>query len=131
MNTIDKLEKLADLKETLEIQQFKLDVQKQAMIEAVYTDEIKKKIAEIEAEFKPKYDVLGRTVAIADALEGEIRQEVLVAGETIKASRLQMVWVKGRESWDTKGLTGYAIDHPELEQFHKIGEPSTTLRKVV
>ena len=65
-----------------------------------------------------------------DALEAEVKQEVIEAGQTIKGSCLQACYAKGRVSWDTKMLDGYVVAHPEVEQFRKVGEPSVSIRKV-
>ncbi len=39
------------------------------------------------------------------------------------------IWNKGRASWDGKKLEGYAMDHPEILQAQKVGEPTVTFRK--
>lgn len=40
------------------------------------------------------------------------------------------VYNKGRVSWDSSGLNGYMVAHPEITAFRKEGEPSITLRKI-
>ena len=64
------------------------------------------------------------------ALEAEIKQAVISAGTTVKGSFIQAVFTKGRVSWDTKSLDGYAVAHPELLSLRKVGEPSVSLRAV-
>ena len=66
---------------------------------------------------------------IAD-VENEIRIAVTKLGQTVKGSALMAVWNKGRVKWDTKGLDGYAIAHPEIEAFRSEGEPSVSIRVV-
>ena len=104
MGTKEKLEELADLKEKQEILRNKLDDQKQAMIDSVYTPEIREAVRAIEAEFEPKYDVVNRLQPRIEELTEEIRKDVLASSETIKGSRLQMVFAKGRTSWETADL---------------------------
>ncbi len=40
------------------------------------------------------------------------------------------VWSKGRETWDTKSLDGYALAHPEIASLRKVGDPSVSIRKI-
>lgn len=64
------------------------------------------------------------------ALTQEIKEAVLKIGNTVPGSFLQAVWNKGRTSWDTKALVGYAVSHPELNGLKKVGNPSVSIRKV-
>ena len=100
---------------------------KQALIDQVYTPEIRAKIAEIEAEFESKTEAVRANLA---ALEAEVKAAVTAHGATVKGSVYQAVYVKGRVSWDTKSLDGYAAAHPELAPFRKEGDPSVSLRTV-
>jgi hypothetical protein len=38
--------------------------------------------------------------------------------------------VKGRVSWDTKALDGYAVAHPEIEKLRIEGAPTVRIAKV-
>lgn len=99
---------------------------KQRMIDEILTAEIKAKIAEIEAEFSGKSEVVSEKIA---ALEAEIKEAVKLNGASVKGQFLQAVFTKGRVSWDNKSLDGYLKAHPELAEFRKEGEPSVSLRK--
>ena len=57
-----------------------------------------------------------------------IKEEVLTRGESIKGDPLSALWVKGRHTWDGKGLAGYAVAHPEIKAFEKVGQPSVTIK---
>lgn len=50
---------------------------------------------------------------------------------SIKGEYLQAVYSKGRSSWDTKSIEGYAASHPELLQFKKTGAPTVSFRSVM
>ena len=104
-----------------------VQAQKQALIERVLTPEIKDLLAEIDAEFDPKIAELNQTKAI---LEAQIKEQVIIAGQTIKGSLHQFVFSKPRVSWDTKLLDGYAMAHPEILHFRKEGNPSVSVRGV-
>ena len=118
-----KLDELANLRAAVDY----IALQKQEVIDTVFTAEIKGILAAIDAEFTGKAE---EATAKANALEAEIRAAVVAHGATVKSTFYQAVWVKGRVSWDGKLLEGFAIAHPEIKTARKEGEPSCTLRKV-
>lgn len=118
-----KLDMLADLRAAVDV----IALEKQALIDTILTPEIKAKLAEIDTEFAGKAE---EATGKADALEAEIRAAVVQHGATVKGAFLQAVWNEPRVSWDTKGLVGFLVAHPEISAFRKEGEPSCTLRKV-
>lgn len=104
-----------------------VEAQKQALIERIMTPEIRDQLAEIDAEFDPKVAELNMTLSI---LEAQIKEQVLIAGQTVKGSLHQFVFSKPRVSWDGKGLDGFMAAHPEIEHFRKVGSPSVSVRGV-
>ena len=104
-----------------------LAAQKQKLIDQVLTPEVRKRLEEIDAEFAGKDEGAAANI---EKLEGEIKQETLAFGESVKASGFHAVWTKGRVSWDGKALSIYGKAHPEILQFRKEGEPSVTLRRL-
>lgn len=84
-------------------------------------------LADLDAEYGPRMEAAQQA---ASDLESAVRAAVLVAGTSVKGSRLHVIWQKGRESWDSKGLAGYAVAHPELLKFRKEGEPSVAVRNI-
>ena len=121
MNTIEKLNQLAELKSAVDA----LNLKKQALIESVLTPEIKQQLADIDAEFDPEYEAVSEKTT---ALEQEIKADVVQAGETVKGDHFMAVFNNGRVSWDTKGLDGVLAVMPELEKFRKEGAPSVSIR---
>lgn len=119
----DLLDRLADLR----VGQGAIALQKQELINSILTDEIRAKLAEIDAEFADKVQTVGAAIA---ALEAEVKQAVIQNGESVKATFLHAVWMKGRTSWDTKSLDGFAAAHPEILAFRKEGEPTVSIRAV-
>lgn len=115
------LDKLADY----QAQAAHANMEKQALIDSVYTAEIKARISEIEAEFAGKTEGVSENIA---ALEAEIKKAVTQNGASVKGNFLHAVFAKGRVSWDTKSLEGYAAAHPELLAFRKEGDPSVSIR---
>jgi hypothetical protein len=123
MNTTEKLDLYADLLSAPDA----IRLQKQALIDQVYTQEIKDRIAEIDAEFAPQLLAAEENAA---ALKAEIEAEVLAVGSTVKSSHLMAVWNKGRVSWDSKKLDGMMSLIPQLADARKEGEPTVSFRKV-
>jgi len=124
MNEIEIKQKLDRLAE-FQAQRDAVMLEKQALLDEIYTAEIKARVAEIEAEFSAKTEGVAANIA---ALEAEIKQAVVAHGASVKGSFVHAVFAKGRVSWDTKALDGYAFAHAELLSFRNIGEPSVSLR---
>jgi hypothetical protein len=118
-----KLNDLAELRASVDA----LNLQKQDAINQVLTPEIRKQVADIEAEYAGKAEVANQK---ASWLEDEIREEVGKVGSTVKGNFFMAVYAKGRVSWDPKSLDGYAVGHPEILSFRKEGQPSVSIRRV-
>lgn len=123
MNTNEKLDFLFDLKCSLAIQ----EADRQKEIDAIYTPEIKAQISEISNKFIEKTQLINNQIA---QIEAEIKADVLVLGKSLIRNHFKAIYIKGRESWDTKALDGFAAAHPEISQFKKIGEPSVSIRVI-
>ena len=121
MNTIDKLDQLADFRS----QRDAITLQQDEAMKAAFPEDLRKILDDIEVEFSGRMEIVNEKIA---ELEKEIKNEVLEHGATVKGAYLQAVWNKGRVSWNTSGLDGYLVAHPELEQFRKQGNPSVSIR---
>lgn len=121
METVEKLNKLAELRASVSV----LEAEKLAMIDSVYTPEIREKVREIEAEFAPKTDGLKKNITDT---ENTIKAEVIETGSTVQGDLLEAVFASGRVSWDTKGLDEAIKVLPQLEQYKKKGDPYVTIR---
>jgi len=122
MDIYEKIEKYSDLGVGIDL----INQEKQSLIDQVLTQEIKEKLAEIDAEFDPKIEQLSQEKSM---LEADIKQEVLTAGRTVKGTYHSFVWSKPRVSWDTKALDGYAAAHPEIQVFRSEGSASVSVRR--
>jgi len=123
----DEIKQKLDLLADHQAQRDAIALQKAELADAVLTTEIKAQLAEIDAEFAGKTEAVNANIA---ALETEVKQAVVEHGTSVKGTFLHAIWNKGRVSWDTRSLDGYAVAHPELLSFRKEGEPSVSLRKV-
>lgn len=120
MNTTDKLNQLAEFRAQNDLLLLDYNA-KRAAILATIADELEA----LDAEYNPQFEAV---TANTTALEAAIKSEVLSLGASVKGSHLQAVYTKGRTSWDTKGLDGYAVAHPEIQTFRKEGAPSVSIR---
>lgn len=123
MDTTEKLNRLSDLQAQADV----IRLRYQELRDGIMTPEIKAALAEVDAEEATTIEAVSAGIA---SLTDEIKQEVVASGASVKGSFLQAVWTKGRVSWDTKALDGYAAGHPEIVQFRKEGEPSVSIRTV-
>ena len=102
-----------------------LNGERQAMIDKVITPEIKAQLENIDAQIDP---LIANTISRNQELIELIKAEVIAAGQTISGDHHQAVYSKPRVSWDSKGLEGYAVAHPEILAFRSVGSPSVSLK---
>lgn len=139
MNTFEKLEELARINDFLATYESSkndtkslLDAEKQRLIDSILTPELLAKVEEINAEFKPKYDLLEsdepyvKNKKLVDELTAQIKAEVIENGSTIKGSVLQGVFTKGRYLYSDDPKSGYE----QVMVYRKLGDPSVSIRKV-
>ena len=86
---------------------------------------IQEELNALEAQFTVLKVAQDSLIAAAEA---EVKADVVALGESVKGATLHAIYAKGRSSWDTGKLEGFAAAHPEILQFRKIGEPSVSLR---
>jgi hypothetical protein len=122
MNTEQKLDRLAELDAQKDLVQMDMDNLKQSVIPV----EIKEKLDDINAEYSPKLEAISTERA---TLEAEIRNDVMVSGQSVKGEVYNASYVNGRTSWDTKALDGYAAVHPEILQFKTVGAPTVRISR--
>ena len=122
----DKIKQLLQQLEELYAQQDVVALQKQEVMDKLLPPELKAELAAIDLEFGQQTEAIAETIKV---IEAEIKVAVVAHGATVKGQKFMAVFNKGRVSWDTKGLDGYAVAHPEVERFRKQGEPSVSIRK--
>jgi len=121
MDAVEMLDKLADFRSQRDL----IRLQESEAMDAAFPEELRQTLKDIEAEFAGRSEIVNEKIA---SLEKEIKAEVLEHGETIKGTHLMAVWNKGRVSWNSKALEGYAVAHPEVAAFRKEGKPSISIR---
>jgi hypothetical protein len=79
----------------------------------------------LDAEFADRLRATNNEVA---RLQGEARDAVLNLGASFRHRDVHAVFVRGRVTWDTKGLSRYAETHPEVAEFRREGKPTVSFR---
>jgi len=125
MNTYQKVEVLLESLAEKQAMQTIVRMDKDRARDSVLTAEIRQALADIDVEFAGKEEAASE--GISD-LESVIKAETIGIGETVKGDKLYAVFNKPRITWDAKGLTGYAVAHPEVAAFRKTGTPSVSIR---
>lgn len=95
-------------------------------IEAVIPPSIKNRIVAIKTSYADRIHVANTNVASTKAT---IKEGALEVGSTVKGKDYMAVWAKGKMTWDSKGLEGYAVAHPEVKAFRKQGKPYVSIKK--
>jgi hypothetical protein len=96
--------------------------------EAKRAEVLKQVQAELEAledEYRPLLETAEENL---ETLAAEIKNDVLLHGDSVQGGGFRAVYVQGRTSWDNDGMTKYAAAHPDVLKFRKQGQPSVTLR---
>jgi hypothetical protein len=88
-------------------------------------EQVRAQLDEIDAAYA---DELRAAEEVVGQREAEARQAVLMAGQSIKEEGIYAVYVRGRVTWDGRGLSEYVQTHPEVQQFRRVGPPSVSLR---
>jgi len=123
MDTKQKLDRLSEMQAQADVMRLHFD----ELRKSIMTPEIQQALADIAAEESTALDALNGGIA---ELTAEVKADVTNFGATVKGDYLMAVYNKARVTWDNKGLDGFAVAHPEIAAFRKVGEPTVTLRKV-
>ena len=116
----EKLERLSNLRNAAEFTRLDYETKRTQILKQVQAE-----LDALDLEYKP---VMERTEENIDALENEIKTDVLLYGESVSGGMYRATYTKGRVSWDNDGITKYAESHPDVLQFRKQGQPIVSLR---
>lgn len=129
MNASELLARLEDLEaqgDLIKAEMAGAKAEIQAKINALIPPELLAELEAIDAEFDPLLKAWSEGMA---SLEAELKEAVILTGETVKGESIMAVYSPGRQAWDTKGLTRYAKDNPEVMRFYQPGKPSVAIRR--
>jgi len=89
------------------------------------TAKVRPELDALDAELLPHVKALREELARLEAL---LKEGVRAAGRSYQHRGFRVVYARGRVTFDNKGLQQYAITHPEVNRFRKVGEPLAYLR---
>lgn len=121
---IEILEQMKEVNAALALTRADYEEKRAAIMAIVQVD-----LDALQDEYQPLIDAAQSKLS---ELESNAKTAVIARGESVKIDGLSISFVKGRVSWDTKALDGYAAAHPEIEQFCKVTAvgPSVSLKVV-
>ncbi len=120
-DVVGKLKRLADLDAAVDMTRIDYEAKRAEILKKVQAE-----IDALEAEYQP---LLETAQANAEALAAEIKNDVLLGGETVKSDLYQAIYMKGRVTWDSEGIDRYARAHPDVLKYRKEGQPYVSLKK--
>lgn len=118
-----ELERLQEVKNQLEI----AEGEREEKLTEILSPE---QIIEMNSIKSYYQEILSHFSDQASSIETTIKHLVTDHGESVKGDTLHAVYSPPRVTWDSKGLTGYAVAHPEIEAFKKVGKPSVSIRTI-
>jgi hypothetical protein len=105
-----------------------------AEMQAQYEEELERILAPVQAELEvldaQATQALLQLETVEQALAWEIKGAVKALGHSVASDYLQAVYLKGRACWNNEQLEGYAVVHPEVLQFRRLGEAGVSIRAV-
>ena len=117
---IAQLEQLAELRAAAAVTRADYEQRRAEILKAVQAE-----LDELAAEYEPLLETADERI---EALQGEIKAAVAEAGQSVRHGNIQVVYSRGRTTWDSHGLTQYAEEHPEVNDFRREGKPSVSIR---
>ena len=115
-----KLNRLTDLRAAVDLTRMDYESKRAAILQKVQAE-----LDALDEEYDPVLEAAEHNAA---TLEGEIKNDVLLRGESVRNEQYQATYMRGRVSWDSDGIGKYAESHPEVLRFRKEGQPSVSLR---
>jgi len=88
-------------------------------------EQVRAQLEALDAEFGDKLREADEEVS---RLEDEVKEAVREAGESVKHEGIHAIYMRGRVTWDSRGLSSYAETHPEVLDFRRVGNPSVSIR---
>lgn len=116
----EKLERLSNLRNAAEFTRLDYETKRTQILKQIQAE-----LDALDLEYRPVMDAAEENI---DALENEIKTDVLLYGESVSGGMYRATYTQGRVSWDNDGMTQYAKSHPDVLEFRKQGQPIVSLR---
>jgi hypothetical protein len=101
-------------------------------IHAAYQNRREAVLEQVRAQLEALDNEFGEILREADEevsrLQSEVKEAVRDAAQSVKHGEIHAIYMRGRVTWDNKGLSSYAETHPEVMEFRRVGKPSVSIR---
>jgi hypothetical protein len=115
-----KLTRLTNLQAAADVTRLDYEAKRAEVMKQVQAE-----LEALETEYRPLLESADENLA---TLAAEIKNDVLLHGDSVQGGGFRAVYMQGRTSWDNDGMTKYAAAHPDVLKFRKQGQPSVALR---
>lgn len=92
---------------------------------AAIMERIQPELTALDSDF---LDRMQRSADDVSRFDTIVREAVLQYGRSFSHARIRAVYARARITWDSKGLQQYAVSHPDVERYRKVGKPTVSLR---
>jgi uncharacterized protein YifE (UPF0438 family) len=116
----ERLARLADARTAAAALHAEYDSERDSIL-----SQVREQLAALDKAYS---DLLRQADEEVSNLEGEVREAILLLGESAQRVEVQAIFCKGRVSWDSKGLDRYVEQHPDVAEFRRIGAPSVRIK---
>jgi uncharacterized protein YifE (UPF0438 family) len=120
LEVASRIERLAEAKRYVTELRDEYEHRRESVMEQIRTQ-----LEALDAEF---CDRLREADEEVSRLEDEVREAVREAGASVKHEGIHAIYMRGRVTWDSRGLSSYAETHPEVLDFRRVGNPSVSIR---
>ena len=121
------VEQMLDTMAELEAQRELLRLDVEGIKEGLIPDDVKQQLLDMDVEYAVQFAEIDSRIALLDE---QIRMAVLSLGDNVKGQYRHAVYVKGRVSWDTRGLDKLSYRVPEVMEYRREGQPSVRIGKI-
>ena len=118
----EKLDRLANLRGAADVARLDYEAKRAEILRQIQAE-----LDALDSEYKPVIESAEQNI---NALENEIKTDVLLHGGSVSSGVYRATYTQGRISWDNDGMAKYAASHPDVLQFRKQGQPIVSLRIV-
>jgi uncharacterized protein YifE (UPF0438 family) len=119
METDERLARLAEAKSAAAALHAEYDSERESILAQVRT--------QLEALGKAYVDLLRQADEEVSKRESEVREAVLLLGQSAQHGDVQAAFCRGRVTWDSKGLERYIEQNPDAAEFRRVGSPSVRI----
>jgi hypothetical protein len=118
-----KIDELADTEVQLDL----IIAEKETLKKSLIPEEIQMEMESVEFEYVDKIKAVEDNIKVR---KDQLKALLMEYAKPLKSKYYTWTYKEGDPIWDTKGLDGFAVSHPEMLFLRKEGKPVTKLTPV-